>query len=220
MEPPEYNPFAPPDEHAAYQYGPAPIAAPKPWEGPRAELVVGVVVALVAIAGLLTVLDRKQQDTRPVAVRQAECDEMRDFPLEIDASHSTGLVQYESDPPYGGPHAQVPLPGPIGYFGRTRAPENVAERAVHNLEHGYVVVWYDAGANDDSIQRVSRELFELRDLKVIVVPWRGEVREGRHFTLAAWGHLQSCAQPTAEAIRAFYDEHGGLNGDAPEKSVL
>lgn len=219
MEPPEYNPFAPPDERAPYQYGPAPLAAPKPWEGPRAELVVGVVLALVAAAGVLTVLARR--DTAPVAVQQAGCDEMRDFDVPaIDASHSTGLVRYDSDPPYGGPHSPQPLPGPIGYFGRSRAPENVAERAVHNLEHGYVVVWYDAGATDDAVQQVSRALFGVRDLKVLLVPWRGDVREGRHLTLAAWGHLQSCAQPTAETIRAFYDEHGGADGDAPEKNVL
>jgi hypothetical protein len=220
MEPPEFNPFAPPDERAAYAYGPAPVAAPKPWDSPRAALVVGIVLALVAVTGLLTVLDRGQRDTRPEAVRQAECDAPRDFPVaEIEVGHSSGMVSYESDPPYGGPHAPQPLPGPIGYFGRSRSPVDVAERAVHNLEHGYVVVWYDAGATDKALQRVSRELFGVRDLKVLVVPWRGEVREDRHFTLAAWGHLQSCAQPTAEAIRAFYDEHGGPNGDAPEKLV-
>jgi hypothetical protein len=84
---------------------------------------------------------------------------------------------FTSNPPTSGPHYDAPLDA--GFYDETAAfevgpyPEG---HLVHNLEHGYVVFWYDCETlNEDECSALKSQLREVmnsaRNIKVIAFPW-------------------------------------------------
>lgn len=112
-------------------------------------------------------------------------------------------VRYDQTPPAGGAH--WPSPASWGISSEP-VPD---ERAVHNLEHGGVVVSYNAISPED--------LGKLRQLVVAYPRDRyNEVKVlGRPYdripsgtvVLAAWGWTQSLTRYDEALIRAFLDAH-------------
>lgn len=109
--------------------------------------------------------------------------------------------RYATSPPVGGPHAPAPLSA--GVYNDPLSEDLAATgptiyQAVHSLEHGYVVVWYQ-GLTDAQVDQLSKAFENER--KVIVAPYprldRGEV------ALTAWGRLQTCERPDTTLIRSF-----------------
>jgi len=207
-------------------YPPAPLAAPRPSGSGRGPVVaVALAVVLLGAAGAVLALSRVG-DEHQVSVAgtvsgtfaPAGCaGPAVDAEVIPEASkHREGTIEYETAPAYGGEHNPLPLPRAQQVYQRGMGPDLV-ERAVHNLEHAYVVVWYDTEASQEDVDRVAGEVRATRYDKVIMVPWdRGTFADTR-FALSAWGHLRYCEQPDAASITAFYEEHGGSYGDAPEK---
>ena len=112
-------------------------------------------------------------------------------------------IIYNSVPAVGGPH--WPAPAPWG-ASDVAIPD---ERAVHNLEHGGIVMSYNAIAADDLaklkalLQTYPRDRFN--EVKLLIRPYEG-VRAGT-FVLAAWGWKQSFSAYDDAAVRAFLDAH-------------
>lgn len=217
------RPFAPPDPYAP----PMPIAAP-PRQSYVPFVVGGLVIALVAVVGLVTlgfrVAGDRVREAFPAGgsygtAGDAVCDPVQHDPLPAEGLvHEEGAIDYGLRPPSLGVHNPRPLergPRVVPWEG---ASPLVAERAVHNLEHAYVVVWYDSTGAGSYLDHVMSELWEP---KVLAVPWKRVAFDGNaDFVLAAWGHRQSCAFVTPGVIEAFYETYGGENGDAPEKGAL
>jgi hypothetical protein len=94
--------------------------------------------------------------------------------------------------------------------------------AVHNLEHGYVVIYYAASGQNalsDDLRSALQDLVDEESNKVLMAPYPG-LANG--FDLVAWGKLQTFDPPAAanpdDAVtvaRSFIDQFraGGL---APE----
>lgn len=82
----------------------------------------------------------------------------------MDFSHTTGPVQYDPEPPVGGPHDPSWLP-----CGVYREPVR-NENAVHSLEHGAVWITYSPDLDEGSVSTL--EGFGRRS-KVIVSPYPG-----------------------------------------------
>ncbi|NJO12843.1 MAG: DUF3105 domain-containing protein, partial [Gammaproteobacteria bacterium] len=93
------------------------------------------------------------------------------------------------------------------------------ESLVHNLEHGYTVVWYAESlpqAQQDELKRIS-ELLREDDAtagKFIVSAWdssRGELPEGKQVALSHWGkengYRQLCGSVSGEAVKAFVAQY-------------
>jgi hypothetical protein len=179
-------------------------------------------MALVTAGTIAVVLNGREQE-RSVVTSQpgTACQPVRELPVDGQegSAHRQGDIAYESSPPHSGPHNPIPLQSGAHVTDRRTAPENVAERAVHNLEHAYVVVWYTPGASPDEVARAVAAADETGLRKVLVVPWREAFDDtAARFVLASWGYLQTCDYvPEAAAIKAFYDAHAGENGRAPEK---
>jgi hypothetical protein len=172
------------------------------------------IAAVVAVVVLTTRGGDSEPDAGPSVAASASCGAVVDVPAVAEPKHRDGTIEYEDGPPTSGDHNPMPLPG------RRRVVdtgvENIVERAVHNLEHAYVVVWYDESVV--SREDVGAALNGVTATKVIAVPWfRGGMGESRPYVLAAWGHRQDCTALTAQVVEAFYAAHGGENGDAPEK---
>lgn len=201
----------PPD----YESRGTPLAAPA-RRGRPAGVVAGVVVAaaLLAIGGFALV--STDDDVTPATV--ALCEPVRERAALLgNAQHDEGTIEYVASPPVGGPHNPTPLPARPAVV---RPGEHVVERAVHNLEHGYVVVWYDTEASRDEIDAAERAVRDAGLPKVLVVPWERETFLGDfHVVMTAWEREQGCAGLDAAALTAFWDGNGGENGVAPEKAA-
>jgi hypothetical protein len=161
-----------------------------------------------------------------VAAESAACD----APVEdkipdsaTDAAKHTAKdgdhVDYDQSPPTSGRHNPTPLPvGANKFYSRDAGPP--PERAVHNLEHAYTVVWYDKKATDAQIA-VLKEAADSAEGKFLVVPWdRTDFAGDKHIVLTAWGEHQACGDVSGAVIQEFMDKFGGNNGRAPEKGAI
>jgi hypothetical protein len=144
-------------------------------------------------------------------------------------------LTYADSPPADGPH--YPIPAPISrkfYATNDRPPLGYL---VHNLEHGYSILWYDQTVAKDSEQlAVVKEIGKkfdgttLED-KFIVAPWTAEdgdpFPDGAHVALTHWsmggtngnpkgqlGITQYCSRPSGEAVADFVKDYP--YSDSPE----
>jgi hypothetical protein len=72
------------------------------------------------------------------------------FPIMVSSPHiekDTDPGPYNSDPPTSGPH--YPDEAETGFFD-TNIYQYPAGYLVHNLEHGYIIFWYDCNQLSDS----------------------------------------------------------------------
>ncbi len=110
-------------------------------------------------------------------------------------------VNYEVAPPSSGNHDSSPLPDAYRFY--ERIPNLRIERAVHNLEHGFVIGWYDPKLPDDQVTAL-RTAADAAGNRFIAVPWeRGEFADNKHFVLTAWDRTQRCATVSESAIKDF-----------------
>lgn len=134
-------------------------------------------------------------------------------------------VDYKTVPPTGGEHAGRTLPLEPNFFDMG-SPDEQTELAVHDLEHGVIVAWYDKklppaevevlkkiAANTQTQTASATEREDLR--RFLVLPWqRGDLPKPLYLT--AWGHKQGCGKASGEAVEQFIQKFGENRGDAPE----
>lgn len=152
-------------------------------------------------------LDPKAEDVDPKALADA-------------TKHTTATVDYGKNiPPTSGQHNPTPLPvGAKKFYSREDNPP--PERAVHNLEHGYVVVWYDKTVSDADV-KLLQTAADSAVGKFVVVPWEREDFPGdKHIVLTAWSERQQCGGVSGAAMETFMNNYGGVHGKAPEKNLL
>lgn len=87
---------------------------------------------------------------------------------------------------------------------------------MHNLEHGWVVVWYDPAA--PGLPVLDQALAATSTRKLVAVPWTRSPLPAP-YVLSAWGHERRCTDVPGAAIADFLAEYGGSNGDAPEPNA-
>ena len=111
--------------------------------------------------------------------------------------------EYNSDPPTSGPHyADEARAG----FYDTNSYQYPAEYLVHNLEHGYVIFWYNCGLLDDDActelkSQIKSVMDEFNNVKVIAYPWDSlDVP----VAMTSWGRLHKMKTFNEAQARAFY----------------
>jgi hypothetical protein len=124
---------------------------------------------------------------------------------------------YADPPPAAGPHDPSPLPAEPRVY-EEPVPES---RAVHNLEHADVLIWYrptaDGGLSDPAIEAL-REVAG-RERGVIMAPYP-RLPEGRALALVAWNTRWMCPggltpQAATTIAEAFVRAYRGTT-NAPE----
>ena len=99
----------------------------------------------------------------------------------------------------------------------------IDERAlVHNLEHGYVLAYYDDDADEAGVSALKEYAQSAIDgdfKKVIVAPWDGALEGDANFAYVAWNQRQACAQFDEATFEEFLKAHHSGNGEAPEKTL-
>lgn len=159
-------------------------------------------VAVIAIIGVLI-----WQGFRPAMGES--------FPIMISSPHiaiDSDPGQYNSDPPTSGPHyAEEANAG----FYETNNYKFPAGYLVHNLEHGYVIFWYNCETLDEvgcaNLKgQIKTTINELGGTKLIAYPWDSiDVP----LVMTSWGRLEKFESFDADKARAFY--RANLN-KAPE----
>ena len=119
-----------------------------------------------------------------------------------------GPDPYSSIPATSGPHWD---PSAVANWGAYSTPQ-LESQLVHNLEHGGIVIWYDADALTDT--QVD-ELTSYVDgqvatglggrFKFILSPWGGEEDLGGAVAVTAWRHLLVLDAFDMDAVREFAD---------------
>jgi hypothetical protein len=132
------------------------------------------------------------------------------------------VTDYKNIPPASGPHFQnetSPDTSTTRYF----PPDykTVVETYVHNLEHGYLVVWYAPDLSKADLKNLkyiaARAAKDRTANKVKVVPWpkdRGTFPAGKKIAITAWGSEQTCDSVSGQAVGNFSKAHPVK--DAPE----
>ncbi|WP_395693805.1 DUF3105 domain-containing protein [Nocardioides sp.] len=157
-------------------------------------------------------------------------------------------VDYTTAPPAFGPHwneaGVAPAPFARKFYTAKDRPE--LEALVHNLEHGYTILWYDASVADDADQlsqvKAIAAKFEdssdsFRD-KFIAAPWTSDDEggkafpDGAHVALTHWsaggtgetdqakqlGAFQYCSAPSGAALQTFMEKYPF--SDTPEPNAM
>lgn len=117
---------------------------------------------------------------------------------------------YSSTPAASGPHWDMPA-----NWGTYQTPQ-VQEQVIHNLEHGGIVIWYQAGqVTADQIaalEAYTRSWNGTERYKVIVSPWSGS-DFGHPIAVVAWTWLLYLDEVDPDLMDQFIDQH---YGQAPE----
>ena len=214
-------------------------AQQKAAERRRLMLVVGACGAVLALiigsVGWVIYGEKRKTDEAialiDVPAASAKCDAATNDPAEGNQNHvGPGTdkpdmlrVEYKTIPPSSGQHFVSPALGERRVYTVADAP--ALESLVHNLEHGYTVLWYDPSVQASmgkSFEILAERIGELKEVnkKFIVAPWdaaRGKFPDGKKYALAHWsadpanpadtakqaGHRQLCGGLSLEAVESF-----------------
>jgi hypothetical protein len=165
----------------------------------------GIGVTVIVILGLVI-----SQGVKP-AMGQSIPVMVSDPHIPVDSDPG----QYNSDPPTSGPHyAEEAREG----FYDSNSYQFPAGYLVHNLEHGYVIFWYNCDLLDESgctnlKEQIKTTIDELGGTKLIAYPWPSlDVP----LVLTSWGRMQRFEAFDSEQAKAFY--RANLN-KAPEPNA-
>ncbi|GEP35610.1 hypothetical protein NSZ01_33780 [Nocardioides szechwanensis] len=225
----------------------------------RGYMIVGVcvVVALLIVGAaayrpVMNWIDLRgfeDLDLESIGAPASACGKVETKPAEGSNDHiPTGTpVVYDDAPPAFGPHWNelnvAPAPMDDKFYFADERPE--LESLVHNLEHGYTIVWYDETIADDEdavteLQAVAKK-FPGTDnyrYKFIAAPWTSddadgaEFPDGQHIAYTHWsaggegetdpekaeGVWQYCSEFSGEALEEFMIDYPYL--DSPEPDAM
>ena len=198
-----------------------------------------VVVAVLVVLVVVVVRDYRANNPDQLALvgsqaSAADCDDATDDSGgEGDVNNHVGpgtptpdqiTVEYDTVPPSYGPHYASPQYPAAPFYSAEDRP--AMETLVHNLEHGYTVVWYtdDLPQTEvDQLEQISDIAREVDDTagKFIVSAWDdayGDFPEGKTVALTHWGaeqsHRQLCGGVSGEVVEQFVQDYPA--SDSPE----
>lgn len=167
------------------------------------------------------------------ASREAGCKPAKNVgtyqPSEEDGTHdgAQAFSRYPSIPPASGPHSEDTVSA--GVYG---SPVDMGA-AIHSLEHGAVVVWYDPSvAESDELAAIEAFLAD-NDLHVILSPFdypdegdAGRLPKGAKMALTAWHYNQTCEELSLPVVADFMSKYrtpplgdADYLGEAPEPNT-
>ena len=195
-------------------------------------------VGLIAAVAVPMVM-KEQQSSVPlstigVSLADASCSEPTNDPA-TSANHvgpgtdkpNVGKVTYATVPPSNGDHFAAPAQISRHFYTADDRP--AVETLVHNLEHGYTILWYDSTITGDQLQAAQdladRVPEDSKNRKFIVSAWDesyGKLPDGKHVALVHWsgdnrGHRQLCGSVSGEAVAQFMTTFPA--SDAPEPNA-
>jgi hypothetical protein len=181
---------------------------------------------------------RKQPDVAitdiGASVSAASCDAVTTDKASGNGNHvgpgtsspNTTRVKYDTVPPSNGPHFAQDAPSNGTNF-YTAADRPKMETLVHNLEHGYTILWYDASVSSaqkaqlEQVAKLANKLDASSD-KFIVSAWDssyGQLPAGKKFALSHWSATMSADKTTVASQAGHRQLCGQLSGAVVESFV-
>jgi hypothetical protein len=176
------------------------------------------------------------------AAKSAGCRPLVKKPANGNQEHKQEgtVITYPDAPPAFGPHYPVTAPFARKFY--TASDRPAVPYLVHNLEHGYTLLWYD-----DTVAKNSDELAAVKGIaskfegsqkltaKFIAVPWTAKDGKsfpaGTHVALSHWstqndptdiskqqGVWQYCARPSGSVVKSFMKQFPYT--DSPESQAM
>ena len=214
----------------------------------RLQIIAGCVTLLLVLGGVITyaVIDARG-NTPEVAISAigvpasaASCDPVTTDKASGGGDHvdpsAAAKLKYDTVPPSTGHHFNQPEVSDRRFF--TAADRPKIEVLVHNLEHGYTVLWYDQAAGEakkaqlEELAKVANQIDSASD-KFIVSAWDpayGALPAGKKFALSHWsatlsadgisiesqaGHRQLCGDLSGEVTKAFIEKYPRTSAPEP-----
>lgn len=170
------------------------------------------------------------------------CGPVQREPVDGTGDHvDEGAITYTSAPPSFGDHRSRWAVGALSFYDIEDRPDVAV--LVHNLEHGYNILWYDQAVIDDPdaldhVQAIASDYARLSGAPdpataFIAAPWTDEdgapFPDGMHFALTHWyadptdrtasradevGLTRYCSTISAELVREWMNAYP--LSDAPE----
>lgn len=212
-----------------------------------ASLAVGLlIIGAAAYRPVKDSWDQRQFDSLAVSEIGAEASVCRK-PITKPATgtqehESEGTeIDYEDSPPAFGTHWDVWESMERKFY--TTGDRPPVPKLVHNMEHGFTILWYDeTAASDpemlDEIKAIARKYTGTSNhrLKFMAVPWTKSdgkaFPDDTHVALTHWsagglgdaatqeqvGVWQYCSEPSGAAVRQFMEQYPYM--DSPEPAAV
>jgi Protein of unknown function (DUF3105) len=128
----------------------------------------------------------------------AGCEPIQQKDATGAGQHTTAPVDYQTTPPSFGPHNPTPDGSGLHFYTAADRPE--VEILVHNLEHGWTIVWYDdtVAGNKDELQTLKDTATKFDGhsndprYNMIIAPWTKDdgngqpIPDGKHIAFTHW----------------------------------
>lgn len=208
--------------------------------------VAAVIVLILIGIPVMSIVNKNKEKKRafdelgvPAALAACDAKPAEDKVGADDGDHETDptvRINYETAPPSHGRHFASPITvNSRGFYSSDDAPR--VEELVHNLEHGYNIVWYAPSVSGSQLDDLKTIASKMRDdnstQKFIVVPWdaaRGAFPANKTIAISHWGapktqgkyetstgYREYCGQVSGQAIKSFVDAHP--SDDSPEPNT-
>jgi hypothetical protein len=183
-------------------------------------IVLGVVVAVVALIFIGRALGAFDAPPKPIDVNAAEFDTTgQTVGTKVDSLGNSHVLQgqrvlnYNSNPPTSGEH----WPAAAGWGIKDTTQPN--EVTTHNLEHGGVVIAYNnlSSAEVDQLKGIVRQLMSGGYPKIILEPYP-DLKDAK-VALTAWTWLYKLPTVDQTQIIRFFRAHYDPV-EAPERGAL
>ena len=222
----------------------------------RGLMIVGVcvVLALLIIAfPVYSILKDRAEvsafgdlDLEAIGATASACNDVETEVVTSENDHRdvSEQITYEDSPPAIGPHWNEAGVAPAAFERKFYAAEDrpELESLVHNLEHGYTILWYDEtiSADDAAVTEIRGLAAKFSDSdnqrsKFIAAPWTAEdgdaFPDDMHVAFSHWsvggdgdpsgeqtGAWQYCSETSGEALNDFMTEYPYT--DSPEPNAL
>jgi hypothetical protein len=138
------------------------------------------------------------------------------------------VEKYATVPPSFGPHWSQPIYPAREFYTTRDRPE--MEQLVHNLEHGYTIIWYDKTVTGSQVTALKDIAASARSDKAtspgkfIVSAWDpayGAFPTGKHVGISHWGssasHIQLCGKVSGAMVKKFIEKYPAA--DSPEPTA-
>jgi hypothetical protein len=215
-------------------------------------LIAVLILGAAAIPILKDKLDERKyngKDVADIGAAASSCQDIETKKADGNQEHvPTGTpVEYTTAPPAFGPHWNEAGVAPAPFERKLYTDDRPElEALVHNLEHGYTILWYDETIADDEDQMDELNAIadkfaeggdDMRD-KFVAAPWTSkdeggkEFPDGQHVAFTHWsvggegetdaskqqGVFQYCSAVSGAALDSFMEKYPYF--DSPEPGAM
>jgi len=163
---------------------------------------IGLVTLLIMTGGILLLTKQNERLNQSLMGHEIKIEGRNHLPDGTE-------IQYNSNPPAGGPHYATTAHA--GIYDKDKAPAD--GYLVHSLEHGAAILWYQENLPQGQVEKLKKVFNESSGKKIMVPRKNLDVP----VALTSWGYLLKLSVIDEAKIKEFIETN---NDRAPEKAPI